>query len=309
VSTYNLPFTLTSAGIDAAFNLGAIDLNVTHVQIGSGNKTPNGSEVALVSPQEYAAITGHFEVSAGQHRIAAVIPGSASVYNISEIGLWSGVPGDVGSVLVFYWALASGHVTVKSASIDFNFENDMFFGGVVPANITIVADTQFNALAMLVAHEAEADPHAQYHLKTTVATETEKGIAEIATQSETNAGTDDTRIVTPLKLRYGFAISWGDSGYIAFPTWLGGFIFQWIHTSIDNTEISKLITLPTAFTQMIGATRYAMTMAHHFNSTSLGNSPMLVSSFAESLSQVRVTKNTSGIGVSGGNVSIYAIGR
>jgi hypothetical protein len=170
VSTYNLPFTLTSAGIDAAFNLGAIDLNVTHVQIGSGNKTPNGSEVALVSPQEYAAITGHFEVSADQHRIAAVIPGSASVYNISEIGLWSGVPGDVGSVLVFYWALATGHVTIKSASIDFNFENDMFFGGVVPANITIVADTQFNALAMLVAHEAEDDPHTQYVLKNELTT-------------------------------------------------------------------------------------------------------------------------------------------
>jgi hypothetical protein len=33
------------------------------------------------------------------------------------------------------------------------------------------------------------------------ASETVKGIAEIATQSETNTGTDDTRIVTPLKLK------------------------------------------------------------------------------------------------------------
>lgn len=32
------------------------------------------------------------------------------------------------------------------------------------------------------------------------ATETVKGIAEIATQTETNTGTDDTRFVTPLKL-------------------------------------------------------------------------------------------------------------
>ncbi len=32
------------------------------------------------------------------------------------------------------------------------------------------------------------------------ATETTKGIAELATQTETNTGTDDTRIVTPLKL-------------------------------------------------------------------------------------------------------------
>ena len=33
------------------------------------------------------------------------------------------------------------------------------------------------------------------------ATETVKGVAEIATQAETNAGTDDERIVTPLKLK------------------------------------------------------------------------------------------------------------
>lgn len=35
---------------------------------------------------------------------------------------------------------------------------------------------------------------------TTPASETASGVAEIATQTETNAGTDDTRIVTPLKL-------------------------------------------------------------------------------------------------------------
>lgn len=39
----------------------------------------------------------------------------------------------------------------------------------------------------------------QYNL--TDATETRKGVAEIATQAETNAGTDDSRIVTPLKLK------------------------------------------------------------------------------------------------------------
>jgi hypothetical protein len=141
------------------------------------------------------------------------------------------------------------------------------------------------------------------------ATESALGLAEIATQAETDAGTDDERIVTPKKLRNGFVVSWGDSGYIAFPSWLGGFIFQWVYLSINNTEVSKLITLPTSFTQMIGETRYALTMAHHFNSTTAGNTPMLVSSFAESLSQVRITKNTSGIGAVDGNVSVYVIGR
>jgi hypothetical protein len=178
VSAANIPFKLTSAGIDAAFNLGAVSLNVTHVQIGAGNRTPNGGEVALVDPKEYAAISGHFEVSAGQHRIAAVIAGSGLAYNVAEIGLWSGVPGAGGSVLVFYWSQASGAIAVKSASVDFNFEDDMFFGGVVPGNITIVADTEFNALAMLVAHESQDDPHPGYLLE-----------SDIVSQADAQAGT------------------------------------------------------------------------------------------------------------------------
>lgn len=154
-----IPFKLTVAGQDAAFNLGAIVLNITHVQLGSGNRIANGNETALVTPQEAVAISGHFEVSVGQHRIAAVVPGSVSTYQVSEIGLWSGVPGTGGSVLAFYWSMASSYIAVKSASVDFNFESDLFFGGVVPGNITIVADTSFNALAMLAAHEADLGAH------------------------------------------------------------------------------------------------------------------------------------------------------
>lgn len=167
MSAVNIQFKLTSGGVNEAFYKASqtLDLNITHAQIGSGNRTPNGNESALVAPVEYAAISAHFEVSNDQHRIAAVFPGNSNVFNISEIGLWSGIPGDPGSVLVFYFSQAFGHVAVKSLNVDFNFENDLFFSGVVPSNITIVADTQFNALAMLVAHEAADDPHIKYATK------------------------------------------------------------------------------------------------------------------------------------------------
>lgn len=159
MSTASIPFTLTTAGIDAAFNNGALNLEVTHIQIGSGNRTPNGTETALVTPRESNTIAGAFEVSAGQWRISAVIPGSALSYTISEIGLWAGVPGQPGSTLVFYWALPTGSVATKSVSVAFNFESDLVFGTVVPGDITIVADTSFNALAMLAQHNELADPH------------------------------------------------------------------------------------------------------------------------------------------------------
>lgn len=88
------------------------------------------------------------------------------------------------------------------------------------------------------------------------ATETVSGIAEIATQAETNAGADDQRIVTPLKLKSGFAISLTANGYIKFPNFLGGLIIQWAAASADvsvgaGSATTQTITFPLAFPNQI----------------------------------------------------------
>lgn len=82
------------------------------------------------------------------------------------------------------------------------------------------------------------------------ATETVLGKAEIATQAETNAGTDDLRIVTPLKLSSGFAISLTTIGYIKLPTWLGGLIIQWGRESTDVSQ-SGSRTYPITFSTAV----------------------------------------------------------
>ena len=59
------------------------------------------------------------------------------------------------------------------------------------------------------------------------ASEAQPGVAELATQTETDAGIDDEKIVTPKKLRFGFNVSLGEEGYIDFPTWMGGLQLRW----------------------------------------------------------------------------------
>lgn len=77
------------------------------------------------------------------------------------------------------------------------------------------------------------------------ATETNQGTAKVATQNQTNAGTDDTVIVSPKKLRLGFEISLATNGYIIFPSWLGGLMLQWGLANMPGTSAN--FTFPIAF--------------------------------------------------------------
>lgn len=161
----SINFTFTQKGQAAVFNAQKTGtaLNLTHIQLGSGNKAPAGTELALVTPQQVAAIAAGSSVSATQIRMSAIFGGTAN-FNIGEIGLWSGDPAVSTSVLVAYWSQASGFLAVKSSGVDFIFSHDMVLNTAVPlGSMTIMADQAQSAmLATINNHQAAADPHPQY---------------------------------------------------------------------------------------------------------------------------------------------------
>lgn len=121
-----------------------------------------------------------------------------------------------------------------------------FFGallntaGVAPNNIvdTASASQLFDALKVCIQSASVQ------------ATENVKGVLKIATQVQTNTGTADDVAVTPKKLRMGFAISLVQNGYIAFPTWMGGPIFQWGFAA-GSASGQAVVTLPIVFPNAI----------------------------------------------------------
>lgn len=133
------------------------------------------------------------------------------------------------------------------------------------------------------------------------ATETLFGWARIASQAQVNAVADDTTIVTPKKLGLGVTYSFGENGYIVFPSWLGGFTFQWvlITVSVDKGYVTKPWSL--AFKNQCRAAWASY--SHSGNAPFFDiTTPPLVTYF--DASQVQVLSNSGGSGY----VSVFSVG-
>ncbi|MEI4974129.1 phage tail protein [Aeromonas caviae] len=86
------------------------------------------------------------------------------------------------------------------------------------------------------------------------ATESVLGMMKVATQQQTNTGTADDVAVTPKKLKLGFNFIASANGFIAFPSWLGGFIIQWGSIPSIQAGGTAVITYPTVFPNTLFAT-------------------------------------------------------
>ncbi|MGY2176330.1 phage tail protein [Pseudomonas azotoformans] len=69
----------------------------------------------------------------------------------------------------------------------------------------------------------------------------------IADQNEVDTGSTDTNVVSPFKMRFGFAMSFtAASGYVLFPTWLGGLLIQYGRLTLAF-DVGTTFTWPIAW--------------------------------------------------------------
>ena len=116
-------------------------------------------------------------------------------------------------------------------------------------------------------------------------TEVNQGTAKVASQPVTEAGTDDTTIITPKKLKFNFVASFAAIGYLRFPAWLGGLTIQWGTINGSNTTNS----FPLAFAN--GCLYLGGTVNVDSNSPA-SDGERQVSAFVVSNSQYRLRNGT-----------------
>jgi len=156
---------ITGDGQAALFNAQntGFELALTHIQFGSGNRLVDGSEVALIAPKQTAPMSPQGQrISPTQLRVSALFLGSAitTPYEINEIGIWAGEPGQTGSVLFAYWSQPSGNLAVMSVGVDFSWTHDMYVDAAVGGAVNIVVDPDAStAVVLLGQHESAPNPH------------------------------------------------------------------------------------------------------------------------------------------------------
>jgi len=170
--------------------------------------------------------------------------------NPAVSGLWHNTLSNVG--------VAEQHGLDPHNLTDYGVTNAVFTSGTTPQSTGSLGVTRPRNLAVMWCIKAWNAPINQGNIDiaalaalATQATEIKLGTAKIATQAQFDAGTDDTTIVTPKKLRQGFMANLSPNGYQKYPS---GLIEQWGAVSVtDNAEVN--VVLPTAFPNAIfGAT-------------------------------------------------------
>ncbi|WP_238939110.1 phage tail protein [Pseudomonas fragi] len=86
------------------------------------------------------------------------------------------------------------------------------------------------------------------------ATVEKPGLTQLANAADVIDGASASKAITPATLLFGFQVLKGMTGYIKFPTCLGGLIIQWTKTPYLSTAVAYSWIYPIAFPNMVVGT-------------------------------------------------------
>lgn len=229
---YTVLTTIGQAQLANAVALGK-QIRLTEMALGDGSGaavTPNQSQIALAREVYRAQLNQLTTDESNPNYVIAelVVPSESGGWTVREVGLYD----DAGNLI----AVGNFPETYKPALSE-GASRDLVIRVIIEVSNTSAVTLKIDPSMVLASRQWVQDLGA---------TETAKGVLRLATQAEANAGTLDDVAVTPKKLRMGFAASLSSTGYVAFPSWLGGWILQWGRAA-NATAGNITVTLPIAF--------------------------------------------------------------
>ena len=179
MAALTLQFSLTQAGQQSIFtqnNLG-LQLNLTHLQAGSGQYAATGLETKLKTPVQAVTLADGGRSADGLSiNMLAVLEGDSN-FPIGELGLWAGDPSLASSVLVAVWSetksqiaaklgLAAGYdpntayIGFKSSGSAWQFAHTLSIADAGAGVINVTVDPSASVAANLLRnHASETNPH------------------------------------------------------------------------------------------------------------------------------------------------------
>lgn len=154
---------ITNAGLAAAQNAKAngLELELTHIALGTGKYTPTYGQTALVGYKERAAINASAPKGTDGFQVSATFPEwTQAAYAVGEIGIYAGDPQAGGVLFAVYSSTAT---LVTRSAVAYVVSMALRLARVPEDSVVVSVDTDLGVAATLIAaHIAQADPHPQY---------------------------------------------------------------------------------------------------------------------------------------------------